>query len=258
MLQNNPLREKLSQGQVVYGAFCGIASPDLVEMLGYAGCDFVIVDGEHGAIGIETIQALVTAARAAGAVPLVRVNSPDPRPILQALDVGAFGVHVSTVTTREQAERCVQAARYFPLGNRGMFGSGRASQYGLVAPAEYMRWANEQPLVIVAIETVEGVKNLPEILAVPGIDILFIGPADLSQSLGVPFQMDNPLVIETMSQIIARARQAHVIVGTNVGTPEQAARWVGQGVQLISFTANGVISRSLRGMLQTIRNATEK
>jgi 4-hydroxy-2-oxoheptanedioate aldolase len=256
MLQNNPLREKLGQGQVVYGAFCGIASPDIIEMLGYAGCDFVIIDGEHGAIGIETIQMLVTAAHAAGTVPLVRVNGPDPRPILQALDVGAFGIHVPTVTTREQAERCVQAARYFPLGNRGMFGSGRAAQYGLIPPAEYMRWANEQPLVILAIESKEGVKNLTEILAVPGIDILFIGPADLSQSLGIPFQMDNPLLVDTMSEIIAKARQAKLVVGTNVGAPEQAALWWSKGVQLISFSVNGVISRGLRGMVQTIRTAT--
>src|SRR5581483_8822814 len=114
MLTNNPLREKLNQGQVVFGAICGLGSPDIIEMLGYAGCDFVIIDSEHGAIGIETVQSMVTAARAAGTVPFVRVGRADPRPILQALDIGAFGVHVPTVTTREQAERCVQAARYFP------------------------------------------------------------------------------------------------------------------------------------------------
>ncbi len=255
MLPKNPLRVAWQAGRTVYGAIDGFASPDIAEMLGYAGCDFVIIDTEHGAIGIESLQALVAATQAAGAVPLVRVGGPDPRLIQQAMDVGAFGVHVPTVQTKEEAERCVQAVRYFPTGKRGLHASIRAAQYGTHAPTEYMAWANTEPLVIIAIESVEGVKNLPEILSVPGIDVLFIGPADLSQSLGIPFQNDNPLLLDTMSNIIAQARAAGLIVGTNVGSPEQAALWTGKGVQLITYVVNGVIFRSLRTMLQSIQAA---
>lgn len=253
MLDKNPLRERLSRGDVVYGAISGFASPDLVEMLAYGGADFVIIDAEHGAIGIEMIQMLVTAARAARTVPIVRVSTPESRLILRALDVGAFGVHISTVSTAQEAERSVQAARYFPRGKRGLFGSSRASQYGTVSPAEYLEWANTEPLVIIAIENVDGFKNLGEILAVPGIDLIFIGPADLSQSLGIPFQSDNPLLINTMSEIIERTRAAGLYVGTNVANADQAKLWTDKGVQFVTFGANGVISRALRTMLQSLK-----
>lgn len=239
----------------MYGAITGFASPDIVEMLGYGGCDFVIIDSEHGALGIETVQFLVTAARASGAVPLVRVGGPDPRMILQALDIGAFGIHVPTVNTKQEAELCVQAARYYPIGKRGLHAGIRAAQYGMATPAEYMAWANQEPLMMIAIESTEGVKNLPKIASVPGIDVLFIGPADLSHSLGIPFQFDHPLFLATMNGIIEQARNAGLVVGTNVSTPEQAARWKENGVQLLTFVVNGVINRSLRGMVQTIRSA---
>jgi len=255
MLLPNPLRQSLRDGKTLFGAIDGFASPDIIEMLGYGGCDFVIIDTEHGALGIETVQSLVTAARAAGTAPLVRVGAPDPRQILQALDVGAFGIHVPTVNTKQEAERAVQAARYFPLGKRGLHASIRAAQYGNVTPAEYMTWANQEPLMLIAIETVEGVKNLPDILTVPGVDMIFIGPADLSHSLGIPFQFDNPLFLQTVTDIIECTRQAGVYVGTNVSTGEQAALWQSKGVQLLTFVVNGVIHRSLRAMLQSLQSA---
>ena len=253
MLPKNPIRQALKEGRTVFGALDGFASPDIVGMLGYGGCDFVIIDSEHGALNIETIQALVTAADASGTTPFVRVGGPDPRQILQALDVGALGIHVPTVNTKEETERCVQAARYAPLGKRGLHASIRAAQYGNYTPLEYLNWANQEPLMIIAIETVEGVKNLPDILKVPGVDMIFIGPADLSSSLGIPFQMDNPLFLETVTEIITRTREAGIYVGTNVNTPEQAAMWIGKGAQLITFVVNGVIHRSLRAMLQSIK-----
>jgi 4-hydroxy-2-oxoheptanedioate aldolase len=255
MLEKNSLREALKQGRTVFGAITGFASPDIVEMLGYGGCDFVVIDSEHGAIGIETVQSLVTSARASGAVPFVRVGGPDARMILQALDIGAYGIHVPTVNTKQEVERCIQAARYYPLGKRGLHGGIRAAQYGTATPAEYMAWANQEPMMMIAIESVEGVKNLPGILSVPGIDVLFIGPADLSHSLGIPFQFDHPLFLATMNGIIDQARSAGLVVGTNVGTPEQAAMWKAKGVQLLTFVVNGVINRSLRGMVQSIRSA---
>jgi 4-hydroxy-2-oxoheptanedioate aldolase len=255
MLEKNPLRQAWQEGRTVYGAISGFASLDIVEMLGLGGCDFVIIDSEHGALGIETMQALVVAARASGTIPLIRVARPDSTMILQALDIGAFGVHISTVNTKQEAQVCVQSARYFPSGKRGLHASIRAAQYGSSTPAEYMDWANQEPLVMVAIESVEGVKNLDEILSVPGIDVLFIGPADLSHSLGIPFQFENPLFLNSMNDIITRARKAGLIVGTNVGSREQAALWVGKGVRLISFGVNGVIYRSLRAMVQSLQSA---
>lgn len=242
----------------MFGALDGFASPDIVEMLGYGGCDFVIIDSEHGALNIETIQSLVTAANASGATPFVRIGGPDPRQILQALDVGAFGIHVPTVNTKEEVERCVQAARYFPLGKRGLHASIRAAQYGNFTPAEYMAWANQEPLMIIAIESVEGYKNLPEILTVPGVDMIFVGPADLSQSLGIPFQNDNPLLLDTIADILTRTRAAGLYAGINVGSPEQAGLWIGKGAQLITFVVNGVIHRGLRAMIQSLQRAVKK
>ncbi len=252
-MQKNPLRQALVNGQIVTGAFTGFTTLGLVEILGYAGCDLVILDTEHGPLSMETLEALICAANAAGTVPVVRVRGPDPSMILQALDLGGLGVHVPRVNNREETQRAVQAARYYPLGQRGLHAAVRAARYGFTPPAEYLRWANEEPLVIIAIESVEGIKNLPEILTVSGIDVIFIGPADLSHSLGVPAQFNHPCLIEAMEEAISRTLDAGLVVGTFVITPEQAWRWMDKGVQLITFGITPVIARGTRDMVRAIQ-----
>jgi 4-hydroxy-2-oxoheptanedioate aldolase len=252
-MRKNTVRQALASGQVVIGAFTGFPALGLVEILGYAGCDFVVLDAEHGPITMETIEGLICAAEAVGTMPVVRVPGPDPGMILRALDLGAMEIHVPQVNTAADARQAVEAARYHPLGQRGLHGMIRAARFGLTPTPDYLEWANREPLIIIAIESVEGVRNLPEILAVPGIDVIFMGPADLSHSLGIPAQFSHPKLVETMEGIVGQARAAGLPVGTFAGAPEAARYWADRGVQYLTFEIGGLIAQTVRDVVRSLR-----
>ena len=172
------------------------------------------------------------AAEAAGTTPIVRVPTNAPEEILRFLDTGAQGVLVPQVTTREDAERAVRAARYHPLGQRGLAGT-RAADYGLGGSlGPYAQEANETILVQALIEDVRAIDNLPAILAVEGLDIIAIGPSDLSQSLGHPGERNHPAVREAIAEIIRLGVAAGKVVGMNTPTGADAARERARGVRL--------------------------
>lgn len=175
------LRQRIDAAKPLIGTFCGIATPAVVEILGGAGLDFALIDAEHSQIGRERIEELVRAGDAVNLPVVIRVPTHEGDWIGSALDAGATGVVVPRIGTAAQARAAVSAARYAPDGERGC-GPGRATLYGQRLP-EYLQSANSSLLVSLQIETAEGVANIDEILAVPGIDLIFIGPGDLALSL---------------------------------------------------------------------------
>jgi 2-keto-3-deoxy-L-rhamnonate aldolase RhmA len=223
-------REKMRSGQVCIGSCVSFSDPTVSEALGGAGLDFLWIDMEHGPLGIETVQAHVMAAQLVGAAPLVRVAWNDPVLIKAVLDVGAAGVIVPMVRTAGEAERAVAACRYPPAGIRG-FGPRRPSNYGRLDGPALCKQANESVVVIVQIEHVDAVRNLDEILAVPGVDTILIGANDLAGSLGKPAQAAHPDVMRIIDTVIDLARQKGVFVGIPVeDDPAAALRWIGKGV----------------------------
>lgn len=244
--------DRLKEGRPLAGIFVGLPSPALVEMAGYAGFDFVIIDNEHGPAGYETTEHLVRAAQSAGTIPIVRVSSNDPAEILHVLDVGASGVQVPQVNTKAEAERAVQAAKYPPLGLRGAASTTRAAGYGFFGGPGHLQASNEGIAVIVHLETVEAVENLDGILQVPGIDVVFIGPTDLSLSMGYGGDANHPQVRGVMEDCARRILAAGKHVGI-AGTPGNLGSWIALGVRYVAVNATGLIAGGMRSALATLR-----
>lgn len=230
-------REKLNSKQFVYGIFMKTADPMFVEIAGIAGYDYVILDTEHGPADIEHQQNNIRACEARGIVPIVRVPYIDENVIGKALDVGAYGIQVSQVKTADDVKRILECARFYPLGKRGVCRFVRAADYSALNRNDYFAQANKA-LIILQLEGTEAIENLDDILAVDGYDILFIGPYDLSQSLGVPGDISNPKVLSAMIDIVERAKAKGKVVGTFTDDIELVEKWKNLGVQYISHSTD--------------------
>jgi 2-keto-3-deoxy-L-rhamnonate aldolase RhmA len=237
------LPELLRGPRALLGMFIGMPAASLVEMCGYAGFDFVIIDNEHGPGGIESTEHLLRAARASGVIPVVRTFEAD---ILRTLDIGASAIQVPQVTTAEQARRIVAAAKYPPVGTRGAAFSTRAAGYGFFGGERHVGDSNAGTAVIVMAETREALDNLDAILSVPGIDAVFFGPNDLSFSLGHPGQMGHPDVVGAIETGIARALAHDVAPGVLALTPDDFHRWRNAGARYLPTVMSAVIGNALR------------
>lgn len=224
MLQQNRLKQRIANGEASYGLLCSLPLPLMVEMIGYVGYDFVILDQEHVGVNPETLENMIRAAECAGITPLVRVPGCQPDAILRALDAGAQGIVVPHVRSRAEAEQIVAASRYHPLGNRGISG-GRTTGFGRLALPEYFERANREIMVVVMIEDREGVEQLESILSVPGIDLVLEGAVDLSQSFGLPGQMQHPQVCEAVRTIARICAENSVAFCAVPRSPSQMTDW---------------------------------
>ncbi len=243
-------------GRTSCGPFLKLADPAVVEICALAGFDHVIIDREHGPLSVETVQNLIRAAELRGIAPFVRVPRNDASEILRVLDVGAVGVHVPHISTAEEARRAVGACRFHPQGDRGVCRFVRAAGYTHIPAAEHFEAANQRTIVVLHIEGTEGLSNLEEILAVPGADVLFIGPYDLSQACGVPGEVDNPKVVESMRAAVERARDANVVVGTFVESPEDARAWIELGVRYVCYSVDvGILYSACADIVKELRQA---
>lgn len=245
-------KQKLAKGDYVLGPFSKTSDPAFVEASGHAGFDFIILDLEHGPNNILSLQNLIRAAEIAGVLPLVRVPFETPSDISRALDVGAAGVQIPQIDSREQAEAVLKLTKFSPCGERGVCRFVRAAGYSSADRQVYFREANEN-LVILQLEGKKAINNLEEIIAVPGIDILFIGPYDLSQSLGVPGQVDHPTVIAEMEKICVKCKEKGVVVGTFTDTLAAVERWKKAGVQYLSYSVDvGLYVEACAGLVNAV------
>lgn len=200
----NILKEKLKKGDPVIGTFVEIGHPDITEWLSRLGFDWILLDAEHGPLGYETLQRMMQSMKGSGCVPIVRPQWNDPVVIKRVLDIGAYGVLIPWVNSRDEAEKAVQACKYPPQGIRG-YGPRRAA----MLDPDYFRTANEQLLITVQVETQTALDNLDEILSVEGIDACYIGPYDLSCSLGfgIPPKWDDARYLAAFDRVLVSARQ---------------------------------------------------
>lgn len=231
-IRPNPLRVALAEDRAVLGAFIWSRATSVVEAFGHIGYDYVVIDAEHTAIGVDYTEHLIRAAETAGIVPIVRVAQLDRAVIVRALDSGAAGVIVPQIHTAQEAQYAVQAAKYHPMGRRGMAQS-RAAGFGLKVDDTYYEDANRETLFIVQVENRDAVEHLPSILATPGIDAVLIGPLDLSQSFGFPGQVDVPAVRTVTERVIQQTQAAHLPVGIIVNDIQSARYWREHGCRLI-------------------------
>lgn len=241
------MRQRLGAGRVFLAPFSIIASTEIVELIALAGFDGVIIDLEHGAHGSEALGPLILAARARNIYPLVRVRSSEPTGIAAALDAGAAGVIVPQIGSVAEARRAVAAARFAPIGTRGANSFVRGADYS--GRAEWFAEQNEEIAVMLMVEGAGGVADLPEILDVPGLDGIFLGPLDLSHALGVPGEMGHPKVIATIEDVLDRCAAKGLPTGIFAGSPEAARRWQERGVTLIGL---GVDTAHILGALRAV------
>jgi len=200
----NRVKEMLQRHESTIGPWITTASPDSVELLAHLGFDWLVFDMEHAPLDVGDVQVLMQAANGTDVVPFVRVGWNDVVLIKQALDIGAQGIVVPWVNSEKDALRAVRAAKYPPLGVRGA-GPRRAALYGL--DGNYMAQANSQTMVIVQIETLDAVNNAESILKVDGVDGFFIGPTDLSTSMGFPGQRDRVELREAIAKVMGFGRK---------------------------------------------------
>jgi 2-keto-3-deoxy-L-rhamnonate aldolase RhmA len=200
----NPLKERLKKGEAVIGTFVGLGHPDVTEWLSKVGFDWLLLDSEHGPLSFETMQSMMQAMSGTDCIPLVRPQWNDMVVIKRILDLGAYGVLIPWINSKEEAEYAVRACKYPPEGLRG-FGPRRA---GMFDP-DYHKTANDEILISVQIETQAALDNLDDILSVKGIDACYIGPSDLSWSLGFgwPPKWDEPRYLEAIDRILETAQK---------------------------------------------------
>jgi 4-hydroxy-2-oxoheptanedioate aldolase len=240
--------ERLRQPTPLFATFSLINSPVMVELIAHAGFDAVVLDMEHGPLGPESLNVLIPAARAAGVAPLVRVRANEPSLIGAALDVGAAGVVVPQVGSAAAAAAAVDAAR-FTAGHRGSNPYVRAAGYS--TDAGFFARADAETAVLVMVEGMEGIAALPQILKMPGLDGIFVGPFDLSHSLGLAGQVEHPTVVARIESIVREAAAQQVATAVFAPTPAMARRWRDLGVRLVALGFDTALA------LQGLRAARE-
>jgi len=229
----NILKTKLATGEPAFGLSVMIPSPQLVEMAGEVGFDWVLIDCEHGTIGLETVELMVMAAEASGVTPIVRPRSKDAHDILQVMDRGAAGVQVPHIISRADARAAVQAVKFHPLGQRSLAAGTRASRYGYRGSgAAFVEAANKETLVCVQLEDETAIHNIDDILAADGVDVFFVGPSDLSQSMGYPGNPKAAPVADAIDDTVRKIVAAGKIPGMPA-TAEAVAATVAKGVRYI-------------------------
>jgi 4-hydroxy-2-oxoheptanedioate aldolase len=241
------------QRDYVTGPFCKSGDPAFIEAAGYSGFDFVIIDLEHGPNSVETVQNLIRAAHISNTLPIVRVKENNHSVIGEVLDIGAGGIQVPQITCAEDAREIIKLAKFAPAGMRGMCRFVRAADYSATDRFEYIKNANEA-LIIMQLESEKAILNIESILEQDGIDVIFIGPYDLSQSLGVPGQINHQKVEEKMIEIVDACRRHGIAVGTFVDTLENAEKWKQAGVKYISYNVDvGIFYEACSGIVKKIR-----
>jgi 4-hydroxy-2-oxoheptanedioate aldolase len=250
---NNKVKGKIKNGEQVLGAFVGIYSPAVVEMLAFAGFEFIVIDDEHGTFSHSELENMIRTADSVNLIPIVRVSY-DSSSIQKALDRGAKGIHVPMVNKKEDALSVVKRAKYPPIGERGAAYSIRAARFGKDTGKEYIDAANRDIFIAVHIETREAAQNFEEIMGVDGIDLAFLGPTDLSVSMGYPTEgASHPEVQQTLSQLYERGRKLGVPIGTIAGNAEAALKAFNQGADYVGVVATAVMTTEFTKVAHSVK-----
>jgi 4-hydroxy-2-oxoheptanedioate aldolase len=243
-----PFKARLRGDAPLHGFFIGIPSPATVELAGYAGFDFVIIDTEHGAAGLETLEHMLRAAAASGIAALVRVPRGGADDILHVLDAGADGILVPHVTSADVARDIVKHAYYPPLGRRGISTLSRAARHGMGEAAAVLREQAGRTTVIAMIEDTEALPHVEAIARTPGLDAVFVGPNDLAASMGHLGNMGHPEVTAAVDRIRAQLQAIPdgPAFATIARSAAQAKDLTGRGARMICFNTTSILVQALR------------
>jgi 2-dehydro-3-deoxyglucarate aldolase len=255
------LKQRMASGALTVGSWITVGHASVAEVMAHAGFDWLVIDIEHSVIELSEVQELVRAIEPTGVASIVRLSSNDPVQIKRVMDTGASGVMVPMVASAEEASAAVRAVHYPPRGTRGV-GLARAQGYGADFAGYRTRLA-EEAIVIVMIEHVDAVERIDEILAVDGVDGYIIGPYDLSGSLGIPGEFDDPRVAALIARVLEAGQRHGVPGGLHVvdPEPERFARHVAEGFRLIGYGMDlryldTIVRRDLAGIRRDLGHLT--
>lgn len=235
-MRENTVKAIWAKGGAVVNGWCSIPSAFSAEVMAHQGFDSLVIDMQHGVIDYQVAVTMLQAISTTPVIPLARVPWNDPASIMKILDAGAYGVICPMVNNRAAAEALVRACKYAPRGYRS-FGPVRASLY---AGADYAQKANDTVIVMPMIETAEAVQNIDEILSVPGIDAIYVGPADLSLTLGCTPKLDQTEqpVVDALAKIVAACKRHNVVAGLHNATSAYALQMIAQGYRFVTLASD--------------------
>ena len=241
-------RGKLQEDYVL-GPFSKTTDPAFIECMGYAGFDFVIIDMEHGPVTTESAQNLIRAAQLTGILPLIRVKKGSYQLIKDVLDIGAGGILVPHINKVEDIKKILDVSRFAPEGMRGICKYVRAANYSALEKYKYFKEANKA-IIVIQLEGLEAIKNIDDIIEFGKFDVLFIGPYDLSQALGVAGKIDHPLVEEKVLEVIEKCKSKNILVGSFADTGQNAEKWIEMGIKFMSISVDvGIFYQSCKNIV---------
>lgn len=254
-MRDNPLKQKLADGGTAFGTMMfELLGPGLPQMLQNAGADFVFYDMEHSGFSMEQVKTQLALCRGLDLVAMVRPPGKDYPFTARLLDIGAMGLLFQMVESAEEAARLVRWTRYPPDGVRGAIFGGAHDDYAAAPIPEVMAAAHERTLVCALIETAKGLENVEEIAAVPGIDVLHLGHADLSLSLGLPGEFGHPTLQAGFDAIVAAAERNGKTAGCLVGDVATGKDWMGRGFRMVSYSFDiGLFTGALAGGIKALK-----
>ncbi len=248
--------QKLRSGDFVKAAgISRVTDPWLTEMVGRLGYDVIWFDMEHRAFGFDKIDPISLACRATGIDLMVRVLKSGYHSPMRALEFGANGIMVPHCRSAAEAQQWVEWVRFPPLGKRGFDGAGADADYGFMPPLEHIKSGNEEVFLALQIEDKEAVECVEEIAAVPGVDLLFVGPADLTLSYGVPFEFNHPVFQKAIDRVANAAAKTGKWWGTTTASPADAQKAIDRGARMI--TAGGDHTFLMQGFKKAIAEFSE-
>jgi len=235
----NRVKQALKEGKTVIGTMITeVRTPEIMRMMAVAGFDFVFIDTEHSPYNLETVTDMMRVGKAAGLVCLVRVPDCEYHLIARTLDAGAQGVMVPRVENREQVEEIIQAAKYPPWGKRGFAARPMITDYRKMTTRELVTELNEDTLIVIQIERKKAIEDIDQLVSVKGVDVALIGPFDLSISLGVPGELDHPLMLEAIQRVVDTCEKHNVTSGVHLREMEHLLYWKERGMRMLTYSAD--------------------
>jgi 2-keto-3-deoxy-L-rhamnonate aldolase RhmA len=233
------VRKKLQAGELVVGTMISeLRSPGIIRMLDTAGMDFVIIDAEHGPYNYETLANMAAVGTGLNICCLARIPEISRETIMKPLDVGMHGLVIPQVETAEQVQQVIYHAKYPPMGHRGVALRRGHSGYASYPAREYLESANKKTIIAIQIESLKAVTNVEEIISVPGVDIAFVGPFDLSVDMGIPGEINNIELAKAVHKVIHICEKHNIVVGIMQFTIEVAKKWISEGIRFMVYSSD--------------------
>ena len=258
-MKANRCKQLLAAGKVPVGHMIGeFGTRGLAQILDSADLDFVLLDTEHAPFTTAQLADLVAWFKVTTIAPFVRIPQVDYHFIARTLDLGALGIMVPNVKTAAQAKAIINAAKYAPLGDRGVIMGNAQTDFKGVTPADFMAYANDNTTIICQIESVEGMENLEAIAQTPGVDVLWVGHFDLTNSMGIPGDFADPRFHAALKRVVEVARKYGLGAGIQPGNMAQAQEWMAIGYNVISYSIDfGVYAGAMKQAVTDVRALAE-